>query len=746
LRVRRYPRYRNIGAHRERASARHLSYTRLFFHIIPRQTVVVLRSPIARHAHTPPPQHLSLAGQFYPRVLAPAMEPADADVVIVGAGVAGLTAAAELLAGGLSPDRLVVLEAGARYGGRVHTVANGDDAYELGATWLHGSNRNPLYDWAAERGLLAGARAYMTDGSDGGDAPSDDTSAPKPWPACVPKRVDEGLNGHDHCGHDGELVLRPGGRVVSGAVTGEVMRAVAGALQRAATRVGERGLSPSVTVLPGVWAEYEAWAAARRLPPFLAGALWEIRHTDENLYTGGDSLASCSLTGYGAYDMMDGVNTPPPGGFATVVHALARPAVGAGVLRYGKRVTRVADTRSSNGDDGRAAAAVVVTCDDGSSVAAPVVILTVSLGVLKAWTAPQAPLLPPPPHPHPPVFTPPLPPRKVGAIARLGFGRVEKVHLLYDAFWWRQLWVRVAPPPASLPPPSLGVQRERELADGAAEGCFGFAFAWDRALVRAAAADDGSSDGSSSSDSIGVGAGAVPAAPAAATAATGASSLVTPPSPPFPGYRPWMARVYGAFEDADPRPPTVPRLTFWLYGDAADAVDPPPAAAAATANAPGGGGGGLTDDELAEGMTAILRHFLLPQDSNDSAAGADDGDDDAPFLLGRLPRGAVDVPPPLSLHRSRWGSDPLFRGSYAYIATGSTVDDIHALAEPVLLPPPSAGSSGAALLFAGEATHPAYYSATHSAFATGRREAARALSLLRERRGAAAAAVECTNA
>lgn len=637
------------------------------------------------------------------------MEPSAADVVIVGAGVAGLTAAFELLAGGLPPDRLVVLEAGRRYGGRVHSVVNGDDAYELGATWLHGSNRNPLYDWAAERGLLVGARAYMM--RDGGDDNSDAASAAgKPWPACVPKRVDEGLNGHDHCGHDGELVLRPGGRVVSGAVTGEVMRAVAGALQRAAARVGEPGLPAGVTVMPGVWAEYTAWAAARGLPKSLAGALWEIRHTDENLYTGGDSLSACSLVGYGAYDMMDGVNTPPPGGFATVVHALARPAVEAGVLRFGKRVVSI--NSSSGGSSG--AGVTVVACDDGTSYAAPVVIVTVSLGVLKEWTAAAAAAAP---LPRQPVFTPPLLARKAAAIARLGFGRVEKVHLRYGAFWWRQLWAAVAPLSSS---PSK-VQREREIADGVAEGCFGFAFAWDRELVRAPDADGDGGNGSE-------GAGAVPAPAAAA-----ASSLVTPASPPFPGYRPWMARVYGAFEDADPRPPTVPRLTFWLYGDAANAVDPPPTATSTTT----GGGGGLTDGELAEGLTAILRHFLLPRpqhaDHGDPVATSDDGDD-APYLLGRLPRGAVDVPAPVSLHRSSWGSDPLFRGSYAYIATGATVDDIHTLAEPVLLPPsPTAesGCSGGALLFAGEATHAAYYSATHSAFATGRREAARALELLR---------------
>lgn len=60
------------------------------------------------------------------------------DSVVVGGGVAGLTALRELLAKGL---RAVLLEAGDRLGGRVRTVdADAPTRYELGATWLHGAH------------------------------------------------------------------------------------------------------------------------------------------------------------------------------------------------------------------------------------------------------------------------------------------------------------------------------------------------------------------------------------------------------------------------------------------------------------------------------------------------------------------------------------------------------------------------------------------------------------------------------
>ena len=55
------------------------------------------------------------------------------DVIVVGAGIAGLAAASELVAAGLS---VVVVEARDRIGGRLHTQAVGDDRFDLGATWF----------------------------------------------------------------------------------------------------------------------------------------------------------------------------------------------------------------------------------------------------------------------------------------------------------------------------------------------------------------------------------------------------------------------------------------------------------------------------------------------------------------------------------------------------------------------------------------------------------------------------------
>lgn len=76
----------------------------------------------------------------------------DTDVIVVGAGVAGLAAAAELRARG---RRCVVLEAAGRIGGRAWTetpAALNHAPFDHGASWLHTAERNPLAEIAHAHG------------------------------------------------------------------------------------------------------------------------------------------------------------------------------------------------------------------------------------------------------------------------------------------------------------------------------------------------------------------------------------------------------------------------------------------------------------------------------------------------------------------------------------------------------------------------------------------------------------------
>ncbi len=113
-----------------------------------------------------PEREKLLRGELEPSELTdrPAPEPAhDADVLVVGAGMAGLAAAHELSLNGRS---VTVLEARDRIGGRVYTDAKG---FDHGAYWLHqdADNPNPLVDIAKDLGLTMVADPSIQLGYDG---------------------------------------------------------------------------------------------------------------------------------------------------------------------------------------------------------------------------------------------------------------------------------------------------------------------------------------------------------------------------------------------------------------------------------------------------------------------------------------------------------------------------------------------------------------------------------------------------
>jgi monoamine oxidase len=104
----------------------------------------------------------------------------DADVLVIGAGMAGLTAARALAEAGV---RVLVLEAQSRVGGRILTERVGDQVIELGAEFVHG--RPPeLLALIEEAGLTLverqGAMLSFEDGllTGSGEEERDDRFAP----------------------------------------------------------------------------------------------------------------------------------------------------------------------------------------------------------------------------------------------------------------------------------------------------------------------------------------------------------------------------------------------------------------------------------------------------------------------------------------------------------------------------------------------------------------------------------------
>jgi monoamine oxidase len=79
-----------------------------------------------------------------------AAAPAAPDVLVIGAGGAGLTAAKELIKAGIS---VLVVEARAHIGGRAHTDTSLGIPWDRGCSWLHSPNVNPWTAYARSNGF-----------------------------------------------------------------------------------------------------------------------------------------------------------------------------------------------------------------------------------------------------------------------------------------------------------------------------------------------------------------------------------------------------------------------------------------------------------------------------------------------------------------------------------------------------------------------------------------------------------------
>jgi len=90
------------------------------------------------------------------------------------------------------------------------------------------------------------------------------------------------------------------------------------------------------------------------------------------------------------------------------------------------------------------------------------------------------------------------------------------------------------------------------------------------------------------------------------------------------------------------------------------------------------------------------------------------------------------LPTPTYIHVSRWKSDPYTRGAYTYIQVGSNPQHLNYMSQPLFVDSSPYGPSKEKVLFAGEATHPNFYSTIHGAFDSGKRESLRITSFIKQ--------------
>ncbi|KAE8741122.1 hypothetical protein FOCC_FOCC013380 [Frankliniella occidentalis] len=301
-------------------------------------------------------------------------------VVIVGAGVAGLSAAERLAHCGIC--NISVLEATDRPGGRVHSCWLGDSVVELGAQWLYGANpSNSVYSLAAREGIL-----------------------------CCPEDAD-----HEpplFCTSDGRTVDPP--LVRAAQHTFSLIEAQARALfglkisrrQGALLTFLHRRMQQEVLRYPEE-VRYDVAAVLHGLANGLRCHL-------------GADLSVVSADHYGSAVRAAGGDARVPMGFVGVLAPLLRELPECSV-HYCKVVENIQWGPRVAGSTVRGPRATVRTAD-GAEYHADYVIVTVPLGVLKAAGDT--------------LFTPPLPAEKTEAIRGLGFGAVTKLFLEYSRPFW----------------------------------------------------------------------------------------------------------------------------------------------------------------------------------------------------------------------------------------------------------------------------------------------------------------------
>uniref|UniRef100_T1ISN8 Amine oxidase domain-containing protein n=1 Tax=Strigamia maritima TaxID=126957 RepID=T1ISN8_STRMM len=83
-------------------------------------------------------------------------------VIIIGAGIAGLSAAVALQDNSISDFK--VLEALPRAGGRIESLKHGSHYIEYGAQWIHGEDGNPIFELALRNNLLSKDQSFSPEG------------------------------------------------------------------------------------------------------------------------------------------------------------------------------------------------------------------------------------------------------------------------------------------------------------------------------------------------------------------------------------------------------------------------------------------------------------------------------------------------------------------------------------------------------------------------------------------------------
>ena len=320
-------------------------------------------------------------------------------VVIIGAGISGLSAASKLHRSG--QVELCVLEASERVGGRVHIGKIGDNTVEFGAAWIHGTVDNPIFDLACDlQFLLKSDRDKKWLSEDALEKPqSVATNHLRMQLRIDDQMIEEVWDVFE------KLISETEDLPKMKNITKDTKMSVGDYLHQ-----GFQSYLDSCT---------SDTATTKKLKTDLFSFFKERECTD----MGCNSLYDLNLVFFGEYVHLNGSNfCPIPSGYDRIAKALAAE-LPSGCVHFQHEVTKIYWVSFSKSDEPQSSCyPVKILCGNGKTFDADHVILTVSLGILKEK--------------HSSMFSPSLPSDKIAAIQDLGFGYVGKIFLEFERRFW----------------------------------------------------------------------------------------------------------------------------------------------------------------------------------------------------------------------------------------------------------------------------------------------------------------------
>lgn len=544
--------------------------------------------------------------------------------------MAGLTAANKLYSATGFKDsfELCVVEGGTRIGGRINTSEFGGDRIEMGATWIHGIGGSPVHKIAQEIHALESDQPWeCMDGVS--EEPSQPTTIAEGGLELNPSVVDPVTTLFK------KLMAYAQGKLVGDSAAGcegfeEVdyyTKFAAKALKVSSTsNGGQEKLSVGSFLRQGLDAYWVSKKDQEELKGYgnwsrklLQDGIFAMHENTQRTYTSAGDLLTLDYSAESEYRMFPGDEITIAKGYLSIIESLAS-VLPPGLVQLGRKVTRIEwqpeGDEVSGMENGSATATrpVKIHFCDGSNMLADHVIVTVSLGVLKAGIREDSGM-----------FNPPLPSFKSEAISRLGYGVVNKLFLQVEG-----------------------------------NDCHNFPYL---------------------------------------------QMVFHRPDSEFRHKKiPWWMRRTASL---CPIYSNSSVLLSWFAGKEALELE------------------SLQDEEIINGVSSTISSFL-PQPHKLVNSTSHELCNGTANRVGNSHGSEVKV---TKILKSKWATDPLFLGSYCYVAVGSSGDDLDIMAEPLpkLSTCKSAGSPPLQILFAGEATHRTHYSTTHGAYFSGLREAIRLL-------------------